>query len=70
VKSYIIGALLGINLVLLWTFGILMTDHEIRIRHINETQMVIQAEMTICAEKVRTSIKELTYEHTSAHGGT
>lgn len=66
--KYIIGALLGANVMLCWFLGIHLTQTEVRVRHLADTQIIMQAELMICADKVKTAAKELLDEHESIHG--
>ncbi len=67
-KSYLIGALLGINVTIIWFLGIHLTSTEARVRHLSDTQIIIQAEMMICAEKVRDTVNDVLEEDRRLHG--
>ena len=54
-KSYIIGALLGINVCLIWFLGIHLTQTEVRVRHIEREFGTLQGQLVICVNEVRDS---------------
>ena len=68
--KYFIGSLLGVNVVLLWLLGILMTDHELRVRHIESEAAKVQAQLYICSEEIGDSVEEIMEKFKEAYGGT
>ena len=68
-KSYLIGAMLGINLILIWLTGIHLTDTEARVRHLEDHRIMMDAQMLICADKVEGLVEEFMEGHLHSHGG-
>jgi hypothetical protein len=68
--KYFIGSLLGINVVLIWWLGIVLTDHEVSIRHIKSEQAMVQAQLYICSEEIGKSVEEIMEKFKEAYGGT
>ena len=67
-KEYLIGALLGINVMLIWFLGIHLTSTEARVRHLSDQQIIVQAELMICADRVRDAVNDVLEEDRRLHG--
>ena len=68
-KGYIIGALLGINICLVWFLGCFTTSTEARIRHLEDNRIMMDAQLIICADKVEDLVDEFMKEYAKAFGG-
>ena len=68
-KSYIIGALLGINIALIWFLGIHLTSTEARVRRLDDSRIIMDAQMLICADKVEGLVEDYMKEYREAFGG-
>ena len=68
-KEYLIGTLLGINIMLIWFLGIHLTQTEARVRHLEDHRIMMDAQMLICADKVEGLVEEFMEEHLHSHGG-
>lgn len=53
--KYFIGALLGVSICFMWFTSILLTDHEIRTRHLESQFGTIQGQLVICVNEVKDS---------------